>query len=78
MSTASPNGPPLVHTDDESYTLPEGRDSVWITVRNLAVNITRCDEGVSVDIYAAANTDDFESLGSTWVLWEEGEPEAPA
>ena len=61
----------LVREEKETdYTLVGS--SCWITVETLSVYIHKTDEGVVVDVYPK-NEETEDPIGSTWVLFSEGE-----
>lgn len=49
----------------------DGPSSVWITVKNLSVNVSRKDEGVSITVYPVGDEMDGESITETWALYTE-------
>jgi len=55
---------------EKDYTLDEGIEGVWITVKNVSVWVGQGTEGVSVSLYPAGQ--EFgDSLGETWVTYSE-------
>ena len=57
-----------------SYILAKGSVSAWILVDSVSVCITRCDEGVSVDL-RPSGAEDAEPVGSTWATFAECKPD---
>ncbi len=53
------------------YTLAE--ESVWITVGNASVQVTKADEGVSVYVYPI-DREDEQSVAEAWAAWDELAP----
>lgn len=56
------------------YQMPKDRQSVWITVGNIAVYIKQDDEGVAVDLFSA-NDETSDCLTSCWATYAEAEPD---
>lgn len=63
--------PALTVNNDNDYTLNKDQVSVWVTVDNLSVYITRTDEGVVVDIYPQGQETD-ECISSATAFFTEG------
>ena len=51
----------------------EPGDNIYITVDSLLVEVKCADEGVVVDV--CSSDDPEEVLGSTWVIYSEGDEE---
>lgn len=58
----------------EDYDMRKSVESVWIGYKEIDIHIIKTDEGVVVDLYPCAE-DYSVTLGSTWVLFSEGEVE---
>jgi len=54
---------------NEDYVLVD--ESCWITVENLSVMLKKCDDGLSIYVYALDHEDE-DCITETWVLWNEG------
>lgn len=54
----------------EDFELELGR-SVWLSVRNLSVNVRDTGEGVSVTIYGRGHEAE-DSVAETWATWGDG------
>lgn len=68
--------PGALNRDDNSdsdYTLVPEQSSVWVTVDNISVYISRNDEGVVVDLFAKGG-EDRPPMGSTWATFAEADP----
>lgn len=55
------------------YIIPEGLNSVWITINNVSVYIKRESEGVSVDLFPL-NDEMSDSLAGCWITFTQAEP----
>ncbi|MDO8416526.1 MAG: hypothetical protein Q7S87_09975 [Agitococcus sp.] len=68
----------LQQNSETAYTLLGGtQTTVMIAVKNLQVSVKHDDEGVVVDVFSKAGLDKGEeSLGSTWVMFDEAEEDS--
>ncbi|MDO9179341.1 MAG: hypothetical protein Q7U16_13660 [Agitococcus sp.] len=68
----------LQQNSETAYTLLGGtQTTVMIAVKNLQVSVKHDDEGVVVDVFSKAGLDNGEeSLGSTWVMFDEAEEDS--
>lgn len=64
---------PLIHDQENDYTLKPDETSCWITVNNLSVYVIRTDEGVVVDIYPYGRETETEPVASTYAFFNKGE-----
>ncbi len=55
---------------ETDYLLNPGYSSVWITVGNISVYVSRHDWGVCVNLYPIEQ-EDSDSLASTWLSFDE-------
>lgn len=80
-SGPDPDGPDaLIRISSQDYELSQEQETVWISIKTpnsvagISVYIHRTDEGVAVDLYPL-NREMEDSLGGTWALFADAEPE---